>query len=82
MLFGTMETWLIWNLTGGADGGLHITDATNASRTMLMKIPASTWDEELLEFSGSAAAEILVLGRGLRGCPLGPPGCPHHGSPR
>ncbi|MFK4274250.1 FGGY family carbohydrate kinase, partial [Streptomyces milbemycinicus] len=35
VLFGTMESWLIWNLTGGPDGGLHLTDATNASRTML-----------------------------------------------
>lgn len=52
VLFGTMETWLIWNLTGGADGGLHITDVTNASRTMLMNIRALTWDEELLEFFG------------------------------
>ncbi|MFF5141758.1 glycerol kinase GlpK [Streptomyces sp. NPDC013157] len=52
VLFGTMESWLIWNLTGGADGGLHITDATNASRTMLMNIRTLTWDEELLEFFG------------------------------
>ncbi|MGW7402899.1 glycerol kinase GlpK [Streptomyces sp. NPDC054833] len=52
VLFGTMETWLIWNLTGGADGGLHITDPTNASRTMLMNIRTLTWDEELLEFFG------------------------------
>ncbi|MGW3356247.1 glycerol kinase GlpK [Streptomyces bungoensis] len=52
VLFGTMETWLIWNLTGGADGGLHITDATNASRTMLMNIRTLTWDDELLAFFG------------------------------
>ena len=38
VLFGTMETWLIWNLTGGPDGGVHVTDVTNASRTMLMDI--------------------------------------------
>jgi glycerol kinase len=52
VLFGTMESWLIWNLTGGADGGLHITDATNASRTMLMNIRTLDWDEELLDFFG------------------------------
>ncbi|BCK68837.1 hypothetical protein Srufu_027900 [Streptomyces libani subsp. rufus] len=52
MLFGTMESWLIWNLTGGPDGGLHLTDVTNASRTMLMNISTLDWDEELLEFFG------------------------------
>ncbi|UFR06533.1 glycerol kinase GlpK [Streptomyces sp. Go40/10] len=52
VLFGTMESWLIWNLTGGADGGLHVTDATNASRTMLMNIRTLTWDDELLDFFG------------------------------
>jgi len=48
VLFGTMETWLIWNLTGGPDGGVHVTDVTNASRTMLMDIAELTWDDELL----------------------------------
>ena len=38
LLFGTIDTWLIWNLTGGTDGGLHVTDVTNASRTMLMNL--------------------------------------------
>ncbi|MEU5540130.1 glycerol kinase GlpK [Streptomyces sp. NPDC020362] len=52
VLFGTIESWLIWNLTGGADGGLHITDPTNASRTMLMNIHTLAWDEELLTFFG------------------------------
>ncbi|UGY91490.1 glycerol kinase GlpK [Streptomyces gobiensis] len=52
VLFGTMESWLIWNLTGGPDGGLHITDATNASRTMLMNTRTLTWDEDLLAFFG------------------------------
>jgi glycerol kinase len=52
VLFGTIESWLIWNLTGGAEGGLHITDATNASRTMLMNIRTLTWDEELMDFFG------------------------------
>ncbi|WP_031481215.1 glycerol kinase GlpK [Streptomyces bicolor] len=52
VLFGTIESWLIWNLTGGTDGGVHITDATNASRTMLMDIGTLTWDEELMNFFG------------------------------
>jgi glycerol kinase len=58
VLFGTMESWLIWNLTGGADSGLHITDATNASRTMLMNIRTLTWDEELLAFFGVPRAML------------------------
>ncbi|MGW5197627.1 glycerol kinase GlpK [Streptomyces spiralis] len=52
VLFGTIESWLIWNLTGGTDGGLHITDPTNASRTMLVNIRTLTWDPELMEFFG------------------------------
>lgn len=52
VLFGTMESWLIWNLTGGTDGGMHITDATNASRTMLIDIRKLTWDEALMDFFG------------------------------
>ncbi|MEU3859923.1 glycerol kinase GlpK [Streptomyces sp. NPDC028722] len=52
VLFGTMESWLIWNLTGGAGSGLHLTDATNASRTMLMNISTLAWDEDLLDFFG------------------------------
>ncbi|MEV6991618.1 glycerol kinase GlpK [Streptomyces sp. NPDC093228] len=58
VLFGTVESWVIWNLTGGADGGLHITDATNASRTMLMNIRTLTWDPELLEFFGVPSAML------------------------
>ncbi|GAA4536059.1 glycerol kinase GlpK [Amycolatopsis samaneae] len=50
VLFGTMESWLIWNLTGGPEGGVHVTDVTNASRTMLMNIRTLRWDDELLEF--------------------------------
>ncbi|NEW48435.1 FGGY family carbohydrate kinase, partial [Nocardia cyriacigeorgica] len=48
VLFGTMDSWLIWNLTGGANGGVHVTDVTNASRTMLMDLDTLDWDEELL----------------------------------
>jgi len=48
-LFGTMETWLIWWLTGGPDGGSHVTDVTNASRTLLMDLYTLKWDEEILQ---------------------------------
>jgi glycerol kinase len=47
-LFGTIDSWLLWNLTGGPAGGVHITDVTNASRTMLMNLQTLDWDEELL----------------------------------
>jgi glycerol kinase len=48
--FGTIDSWLIWNLTGGKDGGIHITDVTNASRTMLMNIETLQWDPLLCRF--------------------------------
>ncbi|KAF7721023.1 Glycerol kinase [Apophysomyces ossiformis] len=51
-LFGTVDSWLIWNLTGGAEGGRHITDVTNASRTMLMNVKTLQWEPELLKFFG------------------------------
>jgi glycerol kinase len=51
-LFGTMETWIIWWLTGGPSGGAHVTDVTNASRTMLMDLNALEWDEEILQTLG------------------------------
>jgi glycerol kinase len=47
-IFGNTDSWLIWNLTGGTDGGNHITDVTNASRTMLMNLETLDWDDELL----------------------------------
>ena len=48
VLFGTTDSWIIWNLTGGIHGGLHITDVSNASRTMLMNLSTLNWDDELL----------------------------------
>jgi glycerol kinase len=45
LLFGTMDTWLLWNFTGGVEGGVHKTDVTNASRTMLMDLRTLSWDE-------------------------------------
>jgi glycerol kinase len=47
-LFGNVDTWLIWWLTGGPDGGAHVTDVTNASRTMLMDLTTLNWDDEIL----------------------------------
>jgi glycerol kinase len=52
LVFGNMDTWLIWNLTGGTDGGLHITDPTNASRTMLMDLKSLSWDDEVRDVMG------------------------------
>jgi glycerol kinase len=49
LVFGTMDTWLLWNLTGGAKGGVFATDVTNASRTLLMDIEKLEWNDELLE---------------------------------
>ncbi len=46
--FGTIDSWLIWNLTGGTSGGVHVTDVTNASRTMLMNLETLEWDPEIL----------------------------------
>jgi len=48
LLFGTMDSWIIWNLTGGTRGGVHVTDVTNASRTMLMNLRTLDWDDEML----------------------------------
>lgn len=49
-LAGTVDSWLIWNLTGGPNGGRHLTDVTNASRTLLMDLRTLDWDDQLLEF--------------------------------
>jgi glycerol kinase len=52
LMFGNIDTWVIWNLTGGIDGGVHVTDVSNASRTMLMNLETLDWDEELLSAFG------------------------------
>jgi glycerol kinase len=49
LLFGTIDSWLVWNFTGGARGGVHLTDVTNASRTQLLNLATLEWDEELLD---------------------------------
>lgn len=51
-IFGTIDTWLVWNLTGGPDGGLHLTDVTNASRTLMMDLHTLNWDEGMLTILG------------------------------
>ncbi len=58
LLFGTMDSWLIWNLTGGTEGGVHVTDVTNGSRTMLMNLETLAWDPELLGVAGVPAAML------------------------
>ncbi|KAE9621301.1 hypothetical protein Lal_00023635 [Lupinus albus] len=76
-MFGTIDTWLIWQLTGGLKGGLHVTDVSNASRTMLMNLKTLDWDESTLKELG-IPAEILpkivsnaeVIGNIAGGWPL------------
>ncbi|MCA9948890.1 MAG: glycerol kinase GlpK [Anaerolineales bacterium] len=51
-LFGNMDTWVIWNLTGGPNGGAHVTDVTNASRTMLMNLETLNWSDSICETMG------------------------------
>ena len=48
-LFGNIDTWLVWNLTGGPNGGAHVTDVTNASRTMLMNLDGTDWNDDIIE---------------------------------
>lgn len=49
LAFGTVDSWVLWNLTGGIDGGVHATDVTNASRTLLMNLETLSWDEDLVD---------------------------------
>lgn len=51
-LFGNIDTWILWNLTGGVNGGLHLTDVTNASRTLLMNLETLDWDDEIITSLG------------------------------
>ncbi|MCM3849452.1 glycerol kinase GlpK [Pseudonocardia sp. DR1-2] len=79
-VFGNTDTWVIWNLTGGTHGGLHVTDVTNASRTMLMDLETLDWDDELLGFFGiprqmlpeiKPSSSATAFGTTLGGGPLG-----------
>jgi glycerol kinase len=58
LAFGNIDSWLIWNLTGGTDGGLHITDVTNASRTMLMDLKTLAWDPHIADTIGVPLAML------------------------
>lgn len=77
-LFGTIDSWLIWNLTGGPQGGKHVTDVTNASRTQLMDLQGLDWDPELcaaigvpLQMLPRIASSAEVYGHTLESGPLG-----------
>ena len=61
ILFGTTDCWVTWRLTGGADGGQHVTDVTNASRTMLMDLETLDWDDELLHMFGVPRSMLPVI---------------------
>jgi glycerol kinase len=58
LLFGNIDTWLIWNLTGGTDGGVHVTDVTNASRTLMMDLESLDWDGSILDTLGVPRAML------------------------
>ena len=58
ILFGNIDTWCLWNLSGGTDGGLHITDVTNASRTMMMDLETLDWDQGMLDVLGVPRAML------------------------
>ncbi|MFZ0158237.1 MAG: glycerol kinase GlpK [Kineosporiaceae bacterium] len=58
LLFGTIDSWLIWNLTGGVSGGVHLTDVTNASRTMLMNLDTLVWDSAITAEMGVPVAML------------------------
>ena len=61
VIFGNIDTWLIWNLTGGSQGGVHVTDVTNASRTMLMNLETLDWDDEILSIMGIPKAMLPAI---------------------
>jgi glycerol kinase len=72
LMFGNIDTWCIWNLTGGTNGGVHVTDVTNASRTLLMNLETLDWDDEILKLMGiprsmlpSIKASSEVYGRAI-----------------
>jgi glycerol kinase len=58
LLFGNIDTWVIWNLTGGPNGGVHVTDVSNASRTMLMNLNTLDWDLDILKIMGVPRAML------------------------
>src|SRR6201997_3903748 len=71
-IFGTTDSWVVWNLTGGPRGGVHVTDATNASRTMLMNLETLDWDDELLSFFSIPRAMLPEIKPSSSPEPYGP----------
>jgi glycerol kinase len=72
LIFGNTDSWVLWNLTGGQNGGVHVTDVTNASRTMLMNIDTLDWNEDIAKDMGipmsmlpeiKSSSEIYGYGR-------------------
>ena len=61
LAFGTIDSWVLWNLTGGIHGGVHATDATNASRTLLMDLATCAWDPDLLAAFGIPASMLPAI---------------------
>ena len=61
ILFGNIDTWVIWNLTGGPNGGVHVTDVSNASRTMLMNLETLDWDPDMLKVMGIPRAMLPAV---------------------
>jgi glycerol kinase len=61
VLFGNIDTWVIWNLTGGPKGGVHVTDVSNASRTMLMNLETLDWDADILKDMGVPRAMLPAV---------------------
>mgnify|MGYP000225731614 FL=1 len=59
--FGTIDSWLLWNLSGGVRGGVHATDVTNASRTLLMNLETLDWDDELLAIFGVSRSMLPII---------------------
>jgi glycerol kinase len=80
LYFGILDCWVIWNVTGGVNGGVHVTDVSNASRTMLMNLETLQWDEEILKLMGiprsvlpdiKASSEVYGMAVGaLAGIPV------------
>jgi len=61
ILFGNIDTWVIWNVTGGPKGGVHVTDVSNASRTMLMNLETLDWDPDILKIMGVPRAMLPAV---------------------
>ena len=82
LVFGNMDTWVVWNMTGGVQGGLHVTEPTNASRTLLMDLDTLSWDPQICEEMGipmsmlpeiRSSSEVYAKGReqgNLAGVPI------------